>query len=506
MFRFIIFLGILVFPVLVSADVIINEIAWMGNESSSNDEFIELYNNNSTSISLDGWSITATDGSPSIILSGSIAAGGYFLLERSDDDSVPGVTADAIYTGALGNGGEDIILKDGSGSSIDILSYGDGWPAGDNTTKETMQRTGQSSDGWITALRTPRALNASTGTSSSVPPPEEKSESSNESNNETYIPPENLPHITASAGKDRTVIVGESIIFEGSAFGIEGSILENPRYVWSFGDAAIQEGKKISYAYAYPGVYIVRLSVSSGKFSAIDDVRITVVPGSVSISEVKPGANGWVELVNRNSKEVHIGGWMLEIGVPGTRFVFPTGMLISGQARTVIMSTTTHLPLFETSGSVRLLYPNGEESDVLSYVMYVSEEKSVSKNGNYITLTDPTPGEENNDGEQVVNDEWPVVNSVQRIVNSGKNNIMIEESVIEKDIQQNIDNKNISRKKEEEFRPLTATVINTNSQQTLPAPFRSMLISIGIGAGLAILALIVKKRFQSHKDLLSGRA
>jgi hypothetical protein len=56
---------------------------------------------------VDGWRLEAADGTPSIALAGMIPAGGYFLLERSNDESVPGVAADVIYTGALGNEGEE---------------------------------------------------------------------------------------------------------------------------------------------------------------------------------------------------------------------------------------------------------------------------------------------------------------------------------------------------------------------------------------------------------------
>src|SRR5438093_2934024 len=94
--------------------VVVNEIAWMGTSTSAADEWIELINNTPGAINLSGWTLTAADGTPSIALSGSIPAGGYFLLERTDDTTVPGVTADQIYTGALGNTGEILALRDGS--------------------------------------------------------------------------------------------------------------------------------------------------------------------------------------------------------------------------------------------------------------------------------------------------------------------------------------------------------------------------------------------------------
>jgi 5-methylthioadenosine/S-adenosylhomocysteine deaminase len=120
-----------------AGQVVLNEIAWMGNLTSANSEWLELYNNTATPINLNGWTLVATDGTPTIVLSGSIPAHGYFLLERTSDGTVPGVTADQIYTGALGNAGEILTLADATSTVQDVV---DAWYAGNNTTKATMQR------------------------------------------------------------------------------------------------------------------------------------------------------------------------------------------------------------------------------------------------------------------------------------------------------------------------------------------------------------------------------
>lgn len=130
-------------------DIVINELAWMGTQNSANDEWIELFNKSATAIDLTGWTLTAVDGQPNISLSGSLTAGGYFLLERTSDDTVSSVTADQIYTGALGNSGEILELRDGNGNLIDKVDASAGWPVGDNITKATMERKDDSS--WQTS-------------------------------------------------------------------------------------------------------------------------------------------------------------------------------------------------------------------------------------------------------------------------------------------------------------------------------------------------------------------
>jgi len=127
-------------------DVVLNEIAWMGSTASANDEWIELHNNTASPVNLTGWTLRSTDGTPGITLSGTIPANGWFLLERTDDTSVPGVAADQIYTGALGNTVEVLELRDPSMQLHDTV---DAWYAGNNTTKQTMERVNPLAAGTI---------------------------------------------------------------------------------------------------------------------------------------------------------------------------------------------------------------------------------------------------------------------------------------------------------------------------------------------------------------------
>lgn len=142
------------------AAVRINEIAWMGTAESPANEWIELYNDAVLPVSLSGWKIVAGDGSPAINLSGVIVAKGYFLIERTDDNSVPGVTADLIasFGAGLSNSGETLLIKDASSTVADTVVGGFNWASigGDNATKETAQYT---SRGWQTGVPTPRREN-----------------------------------------------------------------------------------------------------------------------------------------------------------------------------------------------------------------------------------------------------------------------------------------------------------------------------------------------------------
>jgi hypothetical protein len=122
--------------------ILINEIAWAGTIASSNDEWIELYNQTNQPITLDGWLLT--DGNDiAISLSGELSAHGFFILERTDDSTIASIPADQIYSGGLNNSGEPLWLKDPSGATIDSANVGGGkWTAGNASSRESMERRG----------------------------------------------------------------------------------------------------------------------------------------------------------------------------------------------------------------------------------------------------------------------------------------------------------------------------------------------------------------------------
>lgn len=121
-------------------EVIFNEICWMGSEKSSKDEWIELKNISQQEIDLFGWQILNKDQKLKIFLEGKISPGEFFLLERGDDDSVPEVDANLIFSGAIKNKNEALYLFDKECNLQDIVEATPIWPAGESETKRTMER------------------------------------------------------------------------------------------------------------------------------------------------------------------------------------------------------------------------------------------------------------------------------------------------------------------------------------------------------------------------------
>jgi hypothetical protein len=165
-----------VFPVATAFSpthkIILNEIAWMGspvrngesNTAASNDEWMEIKNETPSAISLAGWEIIDTAKNITIALSDAdiIASSSLYLLERTNDDSVPNIPADKIYSGSLPNAGDTIGIFDNHCGLIDVVDATAGWPGGDNDTKRTLERD-IGGFGWHTSADlggTPKAENS----------------------------------------------------------------------------------------------------------------------------------------------------------------------------------------------------------------------------------------------------------------------------------------------------------------------------------------------------------
>lgn len=137
--------------------IVINEVAWMGTTASTSEEWIELYNTTGSDIDLSNWTIDDDGAETYTITSGTITAGGYFLIE------------DAVINLSLSNTGDSLILIDNLDQTIDTVNGTGGmWFAGDNTNKFTMERIDPIADGddslnWADSLvidGTPGAVNS----------------------------------------------------------------------------------------------------------------------------------------------------------------------------------------------------------------------------------------------------------------------------------------------------------------------------------------------------------
>lgn len=335
-----------------SGDVVINEIAWMGTTGSHNDEWLELYNNTDVEISIDGWILRATGDKPNrpnITIEGAVAPRSFFLLERTDDTSVPNILADQIYTGLLGNDGEHLELIGPQGIVVDrVNSFGD-WFAGDNTDKYTMERknpnlTGSDRVTWGTSSNvggTPKAQNSIYSAQGSqisdtvpAPGPAEVQQTVSEPLNPTPTPaPESQP----------------------------------------------DESEKV----------------------ASTQVQASY-PSNIFINELMPYPLGpdeleeWIEITNENSEPADISLWQIKDTLGATNiYILPKGTIIAARSFLVLSRLTTNMTMNNDGDAVQIIRPDGELAQTAPYEKAEKGKSYVRESGLWKWSSVPTPGSAN---------------------------------------------------------------------------------------------------------------
>ena len=138
-----------------SLDIVINEIAWMGDESPYN-EWIELFNTTNKEINIAGWQIenAKSKNETLTIPAGKIPASEYFLICRKEIGNCDLIESKLSLHNEYNENGK-LVLKATTGSIIDTTpeTGNKQWPAGNNETKQTMERknsldSGNDSSNW----------------------------------------------------------------------------------------------------------------------------------------------------------------------------------------------------------------------------------------------------------------------------------------------------------------------------------------------------------------------
>jgi hypothetical protein len=353
----------------VSASVVLNEIAWMGYLGDANNEWIELYNSSSEDIDLSGWKIEAVDGTPNITIgNGTIGSQGYFLLERTDDASVPEVTADVIYTGALQNTGETLHLKDSQGVIVDTAPFSSGWTAPEDLT-QTLSRFGNS---WDSSVPTPRAPNQA---SEDLPEDqEEENDEEAEEGGDDESSEGSKKEEKKTAYKDRKVTiiseqhgyVGVPLSFTSYVRDRDGSPILRGIFQWNMGNGDLVYKNKpgvFTYTYTYPGEYVVSLSFNKELFNySIEEIEpeiearkiITVIENPVSIESVD-NSKGAILLRNNSPYAIDLHNWIIRGS--NSQFVIPRRSIINpgktaAFSQKAIKVSGNYIQLFSPTGGL----------------------------------------------------------------------------------------------------------------------------------------------------------
>ncbi|MEN6368102.1 MAG: PKD domain-containing protein [Thermotogota bacterium] len=246
----------------------INEICWGGSALDPTAEWIELVNATTEVVNLDGWRLVSSDGSPDVLLSGTLLPTdpatpdeGYLLLERDSDDAVPDVAADWVYRGALNDRGEILFLYDPLDCLIDTAnalpdsSEVSSWAAGTNAYGIPPYRSMERIDGhlddapgsWVTCPTLPDGV------------PELGAGTPRRANRASVLPPSAVFRVDPPSPQP-----GKGAVFDATPSADEAGRIET--YVWDFGDGTIQTGPAVTtHVYARSGHYPVSLTTHNDR-------------------------------------------------------------------------------------------------------------------------------------------------------------------------------------------------------------------------------------------------
>ncbi|MCR4286317.1 MAG: lamin tail domain-containing protein [Candidatus Kaiserbacteria bacterium] len=360
--------GLFVVPVISHASVLISEVAWMGTDEDANNEWIELYNLSGTEADLTGWILTDGD-SLSVTLAGTITPHGVAVLERTDDDTIPG-TALMTYTGALSNTGGTLTLRNAEGGISDQAVGGDSWSGigGSNTVpKKTAQRT--RTGAWVTGAPTPYADNVQ----EDVPVVEDETTDEVVTETETTVTrssnsgggssskkkseqkESNKPELTLSVRAPKIVYVNQEVQFEVTPSGIGETLMKSLVYAWNFGDTYTAGTRKTSHTFAYPGEYVVVVDAVFAKQQALARHEVTVLPVLLELGRTPQGD---VQLRNTAKHEVDLGGFVVHgsksFTFPKYTFIKAGGVLIVPKDR--VGAYASNIALLDTQKVVVASY------------------------------------------------------------------------------------------------------------------------------------------------------
>lgn len=386
----------------VYADLVINEIMYdlSGSDSTSSKsrEWVEIYNNGSSDVTVDASVWRFYDGGANRTINGevdfSIIAGAFVIFAGDKDTFLsdhPGFSGVVYDTGmtTLSNTGALLKILDQNSSVLDSFTYSSSQGgAGDGNTLQKISGI------WSGATPTPGATNEI---------------SSNSSNNNSSSSSVNTSSTTSnsSAGgggggediyivktkkeqKIKTDILIKNVVFtnvpveiSASTTGTYGEPLLSGKYYWNFGDGTskemlVNEIEKFSHTYFYPGEYIVNLEYSMNYYSqnveAIDKLVIKVIEPNVIISKVGDEQDFYIKLVNKGDYTADVSKWILSSD--RIEFILPKNTLLDPDFEMIISPAITRLT-FQDKNTLKLLTAQREE--VYDYMTVAVADKIPEK-------------------------------------------------------------------------------------------------------------------------------
>jgi len=338
-------------PSVAGAQVMMTEVMYDLEGTDTGREWIEVYNAGSSPVDMADWKLFEANTSHRLTAESAsvIPAQGFAIIADNtakfltDNPSFSGVLFDSTFS--LSNEGETLILRDGSGTDIDSVTYSSAMgAAGDG---KSLQKNGSN---WIAILPTPGAMTSgnappasgsvTTETTTSASSTAQTNSGIHDSHSSQSVANESTDNVVleVTSGRDRLGFVGVPLSFEARVKSPRDLPATYVSHRWSLGDGSQSSGQFISHTYVYPGDYVVILNSEHGGDKAVSKIRVRIVSPQISIREAN---QNFIELLNEGRDELNLGGWALE--THGGRFVIPQDTIVLPRQSIRIPLTATKL-------------------------------------------------------------------------------------------------------------------------------------------------------------------
>ncbi len=333
----------------------VSEIQYDPAGADTDREWLEIYNDSSTTIKLTDYKFfeANTNHTISKTTEENISPGEYAVLVQDvakykiDNPN----NALKIFTSSfsLSNSGESLALKDKSLNSIFTVDYTNFLTNTGNGTTINF-KNGSAVNSGTTSTSTTATTTTQTATSTSA----------GETFQPTYFGRSYFPEsekILVNAGKNMQVLVGQEVNFSASAKTGENKELTSPTFFWSFGDATSAEGKSAKHDFKFIGEYVVVVEVYSNGNKETDRVYIKVIEPDVKLAIVTKKDLRAVNVFNNSNFEINLGNLVLNSST--TKYSLPKNFSILGKRGVDIAFET--LKFATTTKGVNLNFENGKK-------------------------------------------------------------------------------------------------------------------------------------------------
>jgi hypothetical protein len=281
--------------------LVISEVMSNPTGDDSGREWVELYNDTTSSVDLSSLTISirgATGIAVTPLGAVSLPGGAYAIIGSTVSGSTKFLQDYPTYTGLLFKSA--ISLVNTGTTSIDIKING---TIVNSLASYTAAKEGSTlsliSGSFVLGVPTPGADNQADSGSGGITSTTTATSSNNQGTVSQMAPPS--ADIVLYVPFEKTVVAGADTLFEAYALTHSGSVINGLTCKWAFGDGGEGTGSTTMYKYAYTGKYVTQVEGTNGSVAGVARMLVRVVSPEITIASVGSGKYGnYIDITNPN--------------------------------------------------------------------------------------------------------------------------------------------------------------------------------------------------------------